>query len=75
MKDKSPTLIKNIYYMLSYAFQVLRHSNYAEVAAEEFNNVPDLYAAILAAGIGQQLKQGLYRVYASCSENLSVVRG
>ena len=68
MKDKSPTLIKNIYYMLSYAFQVLRHSNYAEVAAEEFNNVPDLYAAILAAGIGQQLKQGLYRVYASAAK-------
>ena len=31
-KDKS-IFIKNIYYMLSYAFQVLKQSNYSDVAA------------------------------------------
>lgn len=61
--------------MLSYAFQVLKQSNYDEVASEEFDNIQDLFAAILAKGIAQQLKQGLYREYISECENLSVMRG
>lgn len=67
--------IKNIYYMLSYAFQVLKHSNYESVAAEEFDMVQDLFAAILAKGVAQQLKQGLYREYVTQHETLSVMRG
>ena len=59
IKDKS-IYIKNIYYMLSYAFQILKQSNYDEVASEKFDNAQDLFAAILSKGIGQQLKQGLY---------------
>jgi len=61
--------------MLSYAFQVLKQSNYDEIAAEEFENIQDLFAAILAKGIAQQLKQGLYREYISECDNLSVMRG
>jgi 5-methylcytosine-specific restriction enzyme subunit McrC len=68
-------LIKNIYFMLSYAFQVLKQSNYDEIAAEEFENIQDLLAAILAKGIAQQLKQGLYREYISECDDLSVMRG
>ena len=54
-KDKS-IFIKNIYYMLSYAFQVLKQSNYDEVSTEDFDRVEDLFAAILARGISRQLK-------------------
>lgn len=67
--------IKNIYYMLTYAFQVLKQSNYDEIASEEFENIHDLFAAILAKGISQQLKQGLYREYETQNDNLSVMRG
>ena len=49
--------------MLAYAFQVLCQKNYEDVASEEFEEVQDLFAAILARGIAQQLKQGLYREY------------
>ncbi len=73
-KDKS-IFIKNIYYMLSYAFNVLKQSNYDEVASETFENAQDLFAAILGKGIGQQLKQGLYREYITKNESLSVMRG
>lgn len=73
-KDKS-IFIKNIYYMLSYAFQILKQSNYAEVASERFENAQDLFAAILSKGIGQQLKRGLYREYITKHENLFVMRG
>ncbi|MGG3709421.1 5-methylcytosine-specific restriction endonuclease system specificity protein McrC [Heyndrickxia coagulans] len=73
-KDKG-ILIRNIYYMLSYAFRVLKLSNYDEMASEKFEHIQDLFAAILAKGIARQLKQGLYKEYVSHYDNLSVLRG
>lgn len=61
--------------MLSYAFQVLKQSNYESVSAEDFEKVQDLFAAILAKGVAKQLKQGLYREYVTQHEVLSVMRG
>jgi 5-methylcytosine-specific restriction enzyme subunit McrC len=55
------TFIKNIYYMLSYAFMTVNQCDFENVATEEFDKIHNLFAAILAKGIGQQLKQGLYR--------------
>ena len=74
IKDKS-IFIKNIYYMLSYAFTTLTPSEDDEIAAEEFDNIHNLFAAILAKGIGQQLKQGLYREYLNHKEDLPLMRG
>lgn len=74
IKDKS-IFIKNIYYMLSYAFQVLKQTNYDEVASEKFDKIQDLFAAILSKGVAQLLKQGLYREYITKNETLSVMRG
>lgn len=73
-KDKS-IFIKNIYYMLSYAFTALKESVYDDIQKESFDNIHNLFAAILAKGIGLQLKQGLYREYINRVENLPVVRG
>lgn len=73
-KDKS-ILINNIYHMLSYAFQTLNQETYEDVAVESFDEMYNMLAAILSKGIGLQLKQGLYREYISCQENLSVMRG
>ena len=74
IKDKS-IFIKNIYYMLAYAFTTLTPSQDDEIAAEEFDNIHNLFAAILAKGIGQQLKQGLYREYLNRKEDIPVMRG
>ena len=49
--------------MLSYAFQTLNQETYDDVAVESFDEMYNLLAAILAKGIGVQLKQGLYREY------------
>lgn len=73
-KDKT-ILINNIYHMLSYAFRTLNQENYDNVAVESFDEMYDLLAAILAKGIGLQLKQGLYREYIDRQKRLSVVRG
>ena len=74
IKDKS-IFIKNIYYMLSYAFTALNQGGYESVEKEEFDNLHNLFAAILAKGIGRQLKQGLYREYINRKEDTAVVRG
>ena len=73
-KDKG-IFVKNVYYMLAYAFQVLRQKNYDNVAAEDFDDIQDLFAAILAKGVSQQLKQGLHREYITKNEDLPVMRG
>ncbi|MGX7071149.1 5-methylcytosine-specific restriction endonuclease system specificity protein McrC [Gemella bergeri] len=74
MKNKK-VLIKNIYYMLSYAFQNINQKNYENIDFEEFEEMYDMLSAILAKGIGTELKQGLYREYVNKKENISVMRG
>ncbi len=75
MTNDKGILIKNIYYMLTYVFQSLRQSNYDQVAAEEFENIHNMFAAILGKGVASQLKKGLYREYVLQEEELSVLRG
>ena len=75
MTEYNGIFIKNIYYMLSYAFTVLNQGEYEDIAVEEFENIHDLFAAILSKGIGRQLKQGLYREYLNRKEDITVVRG
>ena len=67
--------IKNIYYMLSYAFQTLNEQGYKNLAAEDFDNAGDLCAAILIRGISYQLKRGLGREYISETDTISAIRG
>lgn len=67
--------IQNIYYMLTYAFQILRGQGYENCATEEFENTADMLAAILAKGVTVQIKRGLGRTYIEKNEPLSCLRG
>ncbi len=67
--------IRNIYYMLSYAFQVLSEQGYKNIETEQFDNAAELCAAILSKGVSLQLKRGLGREYIETTESLSSVRG
>lgn len=67
--------IQNIYYMLSYAFQILKQEDYQNVAGEKFEKIHDLFAAILEKGVSRQVKQGLHREYVPMQDDLSVMRG
>ena len=42
--------VQNIYYMLAYAFHILREQGYESCGTEEFENTADLLSAILAKG-------------------------
>ena len=75
MTEDKGILIRNIYYMLAYAYQELKQNNYAKIDAEAFDDIYDLFAEILARGIAYQLKHGLYREYVSKNESMFTVRG
>ena len=67
--------IQNIYYMLSYAFKVLRDNGYKSMATEEFNNIAEMMAQILLRGISLRLNRGLEKEYLSQTQALSFLRG
>ena len=67
--------VQNIYYMLAYAFQVLNENGYKNIETEQFDNVGELCAAILAKGVALQLKRGLGKEYITQTEALASLRG
>lgn len=67
--------IRNIYYMLSYAYQTLNLSEYKQIGTEKFENVKELYAEILAIGIPVLIRGGLIKDYISVEETSNVIKG
>lgn len=68
-------VIRNVYYMMAYAFKALSLQEYAELTKEDFGRFEDLLAAILALGIGIQRKRGFERGYLEVEEDLFGIRG
>lgn len=75
MTEDKGIFIKNVYYMLAYAFDVLNEISKKRITQESFDNIMDLFAQILFLGIATQLKQGLHRIYITDTEQLSTLRG
>lgn len=67
--------IKNVYYMLTYAFKELKRNNYEQIAGEDFKDIHNLFAEILSLGIAYLLKQGVHRQYILQEEELQTLRG
>jgi len=68
-------VIKNIYYMLSYAYRTLQQQDAVNVEGEEFENIYDMFAAILAKGIANQIKKGLNKEYIENIGELNTLKG
>lgn len=68
--------IQNIYYMLAYAFSLLKEEKIEELCnKEEFENTADLLAAILESGVNKLLKRGLNKSYIEEKDALNCLRG
>lgn len=67
--------IKNIYYMLAYAFQELQRNQYEDIQSEDFDEIHQLLAEILIHGVSFQLKKGLHKEYISKTESIASVKG
>ncbi len=69
--------IKNVYWMLVYAYMNSASKAYEKVSNEEFNddNIYTLLSELLITGVSYQLKKGLNKEYIECSDELSILRG
>lgn len=67
--------VKNIYWMLAYAFRMLEENENERLGKEKFDNIYDLFAAILSIGIGKQLKRGLSKEYINILEDTKNIKG
>lgn len=67
--------IRNIYYMLAYAFQQLNEKEFQSINPEEFEDSLELLTEILIKGVTAQLKHGLNKSYVLKTESLSSPKG
>lgn len=74
-RAEDTVVIKNIYYMMAYAFKAIDIADFKRLEVESFGNVLDLLAAILAAGLDAQRRRGFEREYQPREEDLMRVRG
>lgn len=75
MNKQSPIPIKNIYYMLCYAWNTLTQANEKLTGSEPFDNMYDLLARVMISGLHNLLKRGFYREYQEWNEELSLIKG
>lgn len=71
----SPIPIKNIYYLLAYAWDRLPESEVTDVSALDSSELVDLLAAVLGSGIRHLLRRGLDQNYIGHQEEIAGVRG
>lgn len=75
MSETNNIPVKNIYYMLTYAFKELKHNNYEYIAGESFDNIYDLFAEIISRGVSYLLKQGLHKEYVIKEDIIATLKG
>lgn len=74
-KYKSPIPIKNIFYMLCYAWDILAIKDDIKVGKDDFDDAYNLLGRIFAYGIGKLIRSGFHRSYVGQEEELSTIRG
>ena len=67
--------IRNVYYMLAYAFKALNEREFRRVDVEDFENVAELCAAILMSGMEALARRGIGRGFVGASGELASPRG
>jgi 5-methylcytosine-specific restriction enzyme subunit McrC len=68
--------IKNIYYMLCYAWDTLQEREIVQIApTEDLTELVDFFARVLIGGLNYLRKRGMDRGYVPCSEDSSTIRG
>lgn len=67
--------IRNIYYLLCYAWNRLAEGELVDVSGIDTNELADLFATVLINGVNHTLRRGLDRDYESHEAELSTIRG
>ena len=67
--------IKNIYWMLAYAFRTLDENNLEKLSSEKFENIYELFAVIMTNELNKQIKRGLSKDYILFEEDTNTIKG
>lgn len=74
-EHKNPIPIKNLFYMLCYAWDVLAIKDDISVGSDEYSDAYDLLARVFSFGLGRLIRSGFHRSYIVQTEELPTVRG
>lgn len=67
--------IRNIYYLLAYAWDRLQEAGTVDVGEQEFKELIDLLAKVLVSGTSHMLRRGMARGYEPVEETIPGIRG
>ena len=67
--------IRNIYWLLCYAWDQLPEGELVDVSHVELSELADLFAAVLINGTNHLLRRGLEQGYEPREESLATIRG
>jgi 5-methylcytosine-specific restriction enzyme subunit McrC len=67
--------VQNLYYLLSYAWDLISESDPAPVSLDDARTAPDMLALLLAGGIESLGRRGLYRDYQARTEETGRLKG
>ena len=67
--------IRNIYYLLCYAWDHVREGETVDLGSEEFGGLVDLFAKVLNDGVSRILSRGLDRDYLAVHEDIRGLKG
>ena len=73
MEQKIP--IRNIYYLLCYAWNRLSEGDIVDVSGVDSTELADLLATVLIGGTNHLLRKGLDRGYQTVEDEMSSIRG
>lgn len=68
-------LVRNVFYLMSYAFRALDVRDYEKIGSEEFEGMDDLLAAILLIGVESQRRRGFEKDYKRIDEEGWRIKG
>lgn len=75
MDGKIKIPIKNIYYMLCYAWDIIDYADASVCGTEDFDNIFNLLGRILVKETGTLIKRGFHKEYVDKEDELSTIRG
>lgn len=74
-EQKSIIPIKNLFYMLCYAWDVLTIMDDIKVGMDDYDDAYNLLARVFSYGVGKLIRSGFHRSYIENTEELSTLRG
>lgn len=74
-KQKLPIPIKNLFYILCYAWNILAIKGEIQVSDDDCDDAYNLLARIFTFGLGKLIRSGFHRSYIEKTEMLTSVRG